>query len=68
MAKRNEGKYEVVDKLPKKAIFVKDYAEQLGIGQPAIYNRYFRALKKGQNPDFKIVIYLERNFIIENEK
>jgi len=40
---------------------VKDYAKQLGIGEPAIYNQYTRGKAK-----FSIVIYFERNFIIPN--
>lgn len=66
MAKRNEGKYEVVDKLPDGAILVKDYADQECVKEPAIYNRYARALEEGKQLPFTIVIYYERNFIIPN--
>lgn len=59
--KRNEGKYPVVDKLPAKAVLVKDYAKLKNVGEPAIYNQYSR----GTAP-FTIVIYFERNFIIPN--
>jgi hypothetical protein len=59
--KRNEGKYPIVDKLPKGAQLVKDYAKTLGIGEPAIYNQYTRG-----TANFTIVIYFERNFIIPN--
>lgn len=61
MAKKNEGKYDVVDKLPKNAVLVKDYAESKGVKEPAIYNRYARG-----TADFKIIIYFERNFILPN--
>ena len=61
--KRNEGKYEVVHKLPKGAVLVKDYANRQGVKEPAIYNRYAR---KGAASGFKIVIYIERNFIVPN--
>ena len=61
MAKKNEGKYQVVDKLPKGAKLVKDYAHELNVGEPAIYNRYARG-----TANFKIVIYFERNFVIPN--
>lgn len=57
--KRNEGKYRVVDKLPHGAMLVKDYAEQQGVKEPALYNRLFRG-----TADFEIVIYFERNFIV----
>jgi hypothetical protein len=57
--KRNEGKYDTVTKLPHNAVLVKDYAKQLNVGEPAIYNQYTRGTAK-----FKIVIYIERNFII----
>jgi hypothetical protein len=66
MAKRNEGKYNVVDELPKGAILVKEYADQEHVKEPAIYNRYARALKEGKVLPFRIVIYFERNFIIPN--
>jgi hypothetical protein len=66
MAKRNEGKYNVVDELPKGAILVKEYADQENVKEPAIYNRYARALKEGKGLPFTIVIYFERNFIIPN--
>lgn len=66
LMKRNEGKYEVVDKLPKGAVLVKDYAESESVKEPAIYNRYARALKSGETPPFKIIIYVERNFIVKN--
>ena len=64
MAKRNEGKYEIVDQLPPNAILVKDYADSEGVKEPAIYNRYARALVEGKPLPFKIVIYYERNFIV----
>lgn len=57
--KRNEGKYPIVNKLPKDAKLVKDYAKELNVGESAIYNRFARG-----KADFKIVIYFERNFII----
>jgi hypothetical protein len=57
--KRNEGKYKIVDKLPKGAELVKDYAARMKIGEPAVYNQYSR----GTAP-FTIVIYIERNFIV----
>lgn len=63
MAKRNEGKYVIVDKLPKDAVLVKEFAEQEGVKEPAIYNRYSRG-----TADFKIVIYFERNFIVPEKK
>lgn len=66
MAKRNEGKYEVVNTLPGNAILVKEYAEKENVKEPAIYNRYARALSEGKPLPFKIVIYVERNFIIPN--
>jgi hypothetical protein len=66
MAKRNEGKYEVVDKLPDGAILVKEYADLEHVKEPAIYNRYARALEEGKKLPFTIVIYYERNFIIPN--
>jgi len=59
--KRNEGKYPIVQKLPKGAKLVKDYAKELNILESALYNRYARG-----KADFKIVIYVERNFIIPN--
>lgn len=59
--KRNEGKYPVVDKLPKNAQLVKDYAKSQNVLESAIYNRYSRG-----TADFTIVIYFERNFIIPN--
>jgi hypothetical protein len=66
MAKRNEGKYEIVDKLPNGAILVKEYADKEQVKEPAIYNRYARALREGKALPFVIVIYFERNFIIPN--
>jgi len=57
--KRNEGKYRVVDKLPLGAMLVKDYADQEGVKEPALYNRLFRG-----TADFEIVVYYERNFIV----
>lgn len=62
--KRNEGKYEVKDKLPKGAVLVKDYAASKDIGEPAVYNQYARAVKAGKRPPFEIIIYFERNFIV----
>lgn len=63
--KRNEGKYPIVEKLPKGAKLVKDYAKELGVGEAAIYNRLARG-----TADYTIIIYFERNFIIptENQK
>jgi hypothetical protein len=66
MAKRNEGKSEVVTKLPGNAILVKEYAEQEHVKEPAIYNRYARAIADNKPLPFKIVIYIERNFVIPN--
>lgn len=66
MAKRNEGKYEVVNTLPDNAILVKDYATQEHVKEPAIYNRYARAIQDGKPLPFRIVIYVERNFVIPN--
>jgi hypothetical protein len=57
--KRNEGKYKVVDKLPKTALLVKDYAKSQNVGESAIYNQLARG--KAQ---FEIVIYFERNFVV----
>lgn len=62
--KRNEGKYDVVTKLPKNAILVKDYAKDEKVLESAIYNRYSRAKEAGKPLPFKLVIYFERNFII----
>lgn len=59
--KRNEGKYPIVQKLPKSAMLVKEYAKQQSVLESAIYNRYARG-----KADFKIVIFVERNFIIPN--
>lgn len=59
--KRNEGKYKVVDKLPKNAKLVKEYAKENNVGESAIYNQLARG--KAQ---FEIVIYFERNFVIPN--
>lgn len=59
--KRNEGKYDVITKLPANAKLVKEYAKDKGIGEPAVYNQYARGTAK-----FSIVIYFERNFIIPN--
>lgn len=61
--KKNEGKYDIVDKLPRGAMLVKDYADQENVKEPAIYNRYAR---KGKDAGFKIIIYYERNFILPN--
>jgi hypothetical protein len=66
MAKRNEGKYEPTTKLPGNAILVKEYAEQEHVKEPAIYNRYARAIADNKPLPFKIVIYIERNFVIPN--
>jgi hypothetical protein len=66
MAKRNEGKYKVVHTLPPDAILVKEYADKQNVKEPAIYNRYARALNEGKQLPFTIVIYFERNFIIPN--
>jgi hypothetical protein len=63
MAKKNEGKYPTVDKLPKNAMLVKDFADQQNVKEPAIYNRYSRG-----TANFQIVIYFERNFIIPASK
>ena len=59
--KRNEGKYPIVDKLPKGAKLVKEYAKDRNIGESALYNQYARG-----TAGFSIVIYFERNFIIPN--
>lgn len=66
MAKKNEGKYDVVDKLPKDAKLVKDFALAEGVKEPAIYNRYARAIEAGETPPFRIIIYFERNFITKS--
>lgn len=57
--KRNEGKYDVVNKLPKGAMLVKDYADSVGIKENTVYSQIARKTAK-----FKIVIYYERNFVI----
>lgn len=57
--KRNEGKYEVVNKLPKGAQLVKEYAAASNVLPSALYNRLARG--KAQ---FKIVIYYGQNFIV----
>jgi hypothetical protein len=54
-----KNEYETVNKLPTGAILVKDYADQQGVKEPALYNR----LKRG-TAEFYIVIYYERNFIV----
>ena len=64
--KRNEGKYPIVQKLPKNAQLVKDYAKSENVLESAIYNRYSRALEAGKQPPFKIVLFIERNFIVPN--
>jgi hypothetical protein len=66
LAKQNEGKYRIVESLPDNAVLVKDYAKYQNVGEPAIYNRYARALDAGKDPGFEIVIFIERNFIIPN--
>lgn len=61
--KRNAGKYRVVEKLPKGAMTVKQYADQKGINQATPYLQW----KRG-NADFEIIIFVGINFIIPKKK
>lgn len=57
--KRNEGKYPVVNKLPKGAMTTKEYAKLHNIHESTIYQRIARG-----KANFEVVIFFERNFIV----
>lgn len=57
--KPNINKYETVDKLPKNAMTVKQYADENKISTSYIY----KLLREKKN-DFKIVVFQTVNFII----
>lgn len=57
--KRNEGKYRIVDKLPKGAQTVAEYCASKNITPAAVYMR----IKRGR-ADFEIVIFQGINFVI----
>lgn len=57
--KPNINKYEIVDKLPKNAVTVKQYADGKGISTSYIYK-----LLKDKKADFKMVVFQTINFII----
>lgn len=57
--KPNVNKYEQVEKLPKNAMTVKQYADNKGISTSYIYK-----LLKDKKADFKMVVFQTINFII----
>jgi hypothetical protein len=62
MARINDNRYEVVKKLPAKAIKVSDYAVSKGWkGHSLVYHRLTR-----NKADYKIVVFQGINFVIPN--
>lgn len=57
--KKNANKYEKVDKLPKNAVTVKQYADSKEISTSYVYK-----LIKEEKAQFKIVVFQTINFII----
>lgn len=62
--KRNVNKYENVDKLPKGAKTVRDYAEANVMTVQNVYNILAR---KGKDAGFKIVTFNTFNFVVEEQ-
>lgn len=54
-----DGKYPIVNQLPKNAVTVKKYADDNGISTSYIYKQV-----KDGNPDFKIVVFQTINFVV----
>lgn len=59
MAKKNQGKYRLVDQLPDNAMTVTEYAAQTGLQPTAIYKRIER-----KTANFEIVIFKTMNFVL----
>lgn len=60
----NKGnKYEIINVLPKSALTVKLFAKQKGVTIEAIY----KAVRLGQNKDYKIVSFQDINFVIPHK-
>lgn len=57
--KPNINKYKTVNNLPKKALTVKQYADEKGISTSYIYK-----LVKEKKANFEIVVFQTINFII----
>ncbi len=66
--KRNKGKYPQVDKLPKRAKTVREFAEQWDNGgdkeRGCTIANVYNTLKRGKNYSFDIVTFREMNFVI----
>jgi hypothetical protein len=62
MAKKNinNSRYEKVDKLPKNALTVSEYAKQRDTSTNYLYN----LIRDNKNKDFKIVVFNTINFVI----
>lgn len=63
MKNTRRNTYEVVDKLPARAMRVSEYAAQRNCNTSYIYE----LIKKGKNADFEIVIYKGINFVLVNK-
>lgn len=57
--KRNEGKYEEVQKLPTSAMTISEYSRTNNISQSYVYKKVERG-----TADYKIVIFKTMNFVI----
>jgi hypothetical protein len=58
--KKNIGKYEEVNRLPKTALSVSDYCYREGYSTSNLYNQY----RKNKNRAYKIVVFQGFNFIV----
>jgi len=54
MKPNTTGKYKHLNKLPKGAMKVKEYAEREMITEQYVYNK----VRKGENHNFEIVVYV----------
>lgn len=65
--RKNGTKYEKIDTLPKGAMPVSKFAEELGIAVGQVYIKYERYLNgKGKYPNYEIRCFMGSNFIISN--
>lgn len=63
MKKTRQNNYRIVEKLPKDALRVSEYAAQRECNTSYIYE----LIRKGKNTDFEIVVYKGINFVLVNK-
>ena len=59
---RRKNQYQEVKQLPKGAITVLEYADEIGLSTQALYNQ----IRRNKNKGWKIVVWKGWNWVIKN--